>query len=132
MSMRLKVLLPTEILIDREVRKVTAEAANGSFCLLPRHIDFVAGLVPGILIFETSEGKDEFIGLDEGILVKAGGEVLVSTPRAIRGPELGTLWERINSDFKNLDEREKKARSAAARIEADLVRRFMELGDERV
>lgn len=131
MGMRLKILLPTEILIDREVRKVTAEAANGSFCLLPRHIDFVAGLVPGILFFETAEGE-EFIGLDEGVLVKAGDEVLVSTPRAIRGPQLGALWERINSDFKNLDEREKKARSAAAKIEADLVRRFLELGHERI
>jgi F-type H+-transporting ATPase subunit epsilon len=129
--MRLKVLLPTNILIDREVRKVTAEAADGSFCLRPRHIDFVAGLVPGVLFFETPGGQEEFVGLDEGILVKAGEEVLVSTPRAIHGPELGTLGERINSDFKNLDERERKARSASARIEADLVRRFLELGHER-
>jgi F-type H+-transporting ATPase subunit epsilon len=130
--MRLKVLLPTEILIDREVQKVTAEATNGSFCLLPRHIDFVAGLVPGILFFETPEGKEEFIGLDEGILVKAGSEVLVSTQRAVRGPELGLLWKRIREEFETLDDREKKAHSAAARLEADLVRKFMELGHEGI
>ncbi|HBE49542.1 MAG TPA: F0F1 ATP synthase subunit epsilon, partial [Cyanobacteria bacterium UBA11369] len=49
--MKLKVLLPTKILLEEEVSKITAEAANGSFCLLPRHIDFVTALVPGILIF---------------------------------------------------------------------------------
>ena len=45
--MRLKVLLPTKVLIDEEVTKVVAEAENGSFCILPRHIDFVSALVPG-------------------------------------------------------------------------------------
>jgi len=126
--MKLKILLPAEILIDQEVRQVVAEAENGSFCLLPHHIDFVAGLVPGILAFETDEGKEEFIGVDEGILVKVGQEVLVSTGKGVRGPELGGLWQTIQDEFKVLDEREKKARSAAARLEADLVRRFMEIG----
>lgn len=126
--MRLKVLLPAEILIDQEVIKITAEAENGSFCLLPRHIDFVAALVPGILSFETPGGKEEFIGVDEGILVKAGPEVLVSTSNAIWGPELGTLWLRVQREFMNLDERERKARSTAAKLEADLVRKFMEMG----
>jgi F-type H+-transporting ATPase subunit epsilon len=67
--MKLKVLLPTEILVDQEVTKVIAEAENGSFCLLPRHIDFVAALPPGILIFESAEGHEEFIAVDEGTLV---------------------------------------------------------------
>jgi F-type H+-transporting ATPase subunit epsilon len=47
--MRLKILLPTEIILDKEVIKVVAEAENGYFCLLPRHVDFVSTLVPGIL-----------------------------------------------------------------------------------
>ncbi len=45
--MKLKVLLPTEIFINEEVEKVVAEADNGYFCLLPRHVDFVSALVPG-------------------------------------------------------------------------------------
>jgi F-type H+-transporting ATPase subunit epsilon len=126
--MRLKVLLPTEILIDREVTKVTAEAENGSFCLLPRHIDFVAALVPGILLFESAGGKEEYIAVDEGILVKAGKEVLVSTRNAVQASQLGILRQTVEERFLVLDDREKMARSAAAKLEADLVRRFMELG----
>ena len=127
--MRLKVLLPTEILIDAEVTKVVAEAENGSFCLLPRHIDFVAVLVPGILSFMTSEGKEEFAAVDEGILVKAGQEVLVSTGRGARSSELGKLKQTVAEEFQVRSEREKKALSAGARLEADIVRRFMELGE---
>ncbi len=126
--MRLKVLLPTEILVDREATKVTAEAENGSFCLLPRHIDFVAALVPGILSFESAGGKEEYIAVDEGILVKSGQEVLVSTRNAVQASQLGILRQTVEDKFRVLDDREKMARSAAAKLEADLVRRFMELG----
>jgi F-type H+-transporting ATPase subunit epsilon len=125
---KLKILLPTEILVDQEVAKVTAEAENGSFCLLPRHIDFVAALVPGILRFESSGGKEQFLAVDEGILVKCGQEVSVSTRNAVQGSELGTLMRTVEEQFEVLDDRERVTRSALAKLEADLVRRFMDLG----
>jgi F-type H+-transporting ATPase subunit epsilon len=125
--MNLKVLLPTEILVDTAVTKVVAEAENGSFCLLPRHIDMVAALVPGLLSYTTVAGQEVFLGLDEGILVKCGAEVLVSTRNAVQRPDLGTLERAIEEQFRALDEHAKMARTAMARLEADLVRRFMEL-----
>ena len=125
--MKLKLLLPTEVLIDEEVTKVIAEAENGSFCLLPRHIDFVAALVPGILSFESGKGREEFLAVDEGILVKCGQEVLVSTRNAVRGPELGMLKQTVQEQFLVLEDREKMSRSALAKLEANFVRRLMEL-----
>jgi len=126
---KLKLLLPSEILIDQEVTKVIAEAENGYFCLLPRHIDFVAALVPGILAFTARDGQEEFVAVDEGILVKVGPDVLVSTRNAFRSAELEKLRQIVDQEFRVRDEREKKALSATAKLEADLVRRFMELGE---
>ena len=125
--MKLRVLLPTEVLIEEEVAKVIAEAPNGFFCLLPKHVDLVAALVPGILSFETTGGREEFLAVDEGVLIKCGGEVLVSTRNAMRGPNLGQLKRTVAEKFEALDEREKTARSAMARIEAGFVRRFLEI-----
>jgi len=125
--MKLKILLPTEVLLDEEVSKVTAEAQNGSFCLLPAHIDFVAALVPGLLSFEAIEGKEVFLAVDEGVLVKDGRNVWVSTRNAIRGEDLGRLRKTVEEKFKVLDDREKTARSAMAKIEANFVRRFLEI-----
>jgi hypothetical protein len=48
--MKLTILLPGEVFLEAEAAKVIAEAGNGSFCLLPRHVDFVAALVPGLLL----------------------------------------------------------------------------------
>ncbi len=81
--MKLKTLIPTQVLIDREVPKVIAEAENGNFCLLPHHIDFVAALVPGILSYTSATGEELFVAVDQGILVKCGREVLVSTFNAV-------------------------------------------------
>jgi len=125
--MRLKVLLPTEVLIEEDVTKVIAEAHNGFFCLLPRHVDFVAAIVPGILSFETNRGREEFLAVDEGILIKCGQEVFVSTKNAVQGPDLGRLKRTVIEKFETLDEREKTARSVMAKIEAGFVRRFLEI-----
>jgi F-type H+-transporting ATPase subunit epsilon len=127
--MNLRILLPTRILIDIPVTKVIAEAENGSFCLLPQHVDMVASLVPGLLAFTNEDGHEEFAAIDEGVLVKHGPEVLVSVRDAVRGTDLGLLRLMITESFDALDEREKRARGALARLEADFVRRFIELRD---
>ena len=125
--MRLKVVLPTDIVIDKEVIKVIAEAENGSFCLLPRHIGFVSVLVPGLLSYVCPGGQEEFVAVDKGILVKCGPNVVVSTGQALAGADLGMLKMAIEKKFNLMDERQKKANSAVAKLEANLVRRFLEL-----
>lgn len=126
--MRLRVLAPTEIVVDEPVKRIVAEAEDGAFCLLPRHIGFVTALAPGLLSYETPEGEEVFLAVDEGILVKCGDEVRVSTRYAARGPDLDHLRETVERRVRAIDDRERRARSALARLEADLVRRFVELG----
>lgn len=126
--MNLKLILPTEILVNQTVTKVTAEGSNGSFCLLPQHIDLVANLLPGILSFELETGEEVFLAIDEGILIKQGQQVLVSVRNAVRGDNLETLQQAVQQQFLHLDEREQRARSMLARLETSFVREFMELG----
>lgn len=126
--MRLRILLPTEIFMDETVNKVTAEAQNGYFSLLPKHLDFTAVLVPGIFSYELPDnGRTVYLAVDEGVLVKYGEDVLVSTRNAVRGDDLGKLEQTIEKQFNVLDEREKIMRSAMAKIEAGFVRRFLEI-----
>lgn len=128
--MHLTVSLPTHILIDTTVRKVVAEAPTGSFCLLPRHVDRVSALVPGLFAYTDAEGEDHYVGVADGLLVKQGREVRVATLNAVKGPALGELHETIRREFLTMDERERRARSALARLEADFARRFIELSRE--
>ena len=125
--MNLKILLPTSTLVDREVDKVVVEASNGSFCLLPRHVDFVAAIVPGILAYTAADGREIFVAVDEGVLAKQGGSVLVSVRDAVMGGELGRLEETVAHRFRQRDQREKNAKRAMSRIEAGFVRRFLDI-----
>jgi F-type H+-transporting ATPase subunit epsilon len=126
--MILKVLLPTEILVTEDVVKIVAESPNGHFCLLPRHIDLVTILVPGLLTYVTAGIADEvYLGVAEGLLVKCGSEVLVATINAVQGPNLGQLREVVTTQFKTVSDREKQARSALAHLEANFIRRFLRM-----
>jgi F-type H+-transporting ATPase subunit epsilon len=126
---RLKVLLPTKVAFEQDVTKIVAEAVDGAFCLLPRHVDFVAPLVPGILSYETERGREAFLAVDEGMLVKRDREVLVSTRNAVHSRDLERLEATVENVFRTLDEDERKARSAAAKLEASFVQRFLDLQD---
>ncbi len=123
----LKILLPDKTFLKREVKKVTAEAENGWFCLLPKHVDFATSLTPGILMLTTPEGKGILLAIDEGILVKYGEKVIISTRNAIEGEDLGELKDRVEEIFIKTDEREKDTQTALSKLEADFVRSFLNL-----
>ncbi|MFB3925484.1 MAG: F0F1 ATP synthase subunit epsilon, partial [Syntrophales bacterium] len=100
--MRLKIMLPDEIFLSEEVTKIVAEAENGFFCLLPRHVDFAAALVPGVFSYVGGEGE-MYLAIDGGTIVKRGSEVLVSTRNAVKSPELGTIKEVVVKQFEEID-----------------------------
>ncbi len=125
--MRLKVLLPFQVFAEVDgVQRIVAETPHGSFGLLPRRLDCVAVLAPGILTYETAAEGEIYVAVDEGVLVKAGPDVLVSVRNAIGGMSLGNLREAVEREFVNLDEGERQVRAVLARLETGFVRRFAE------
>ncbi len=128
--MRLKLNTPNEITIDLAVTKVIAEGTHGSFCLLPKHVDLLAALVPGLLSWEDENGGEAFAAVGEGILVKRADEVLVSAQAATPGGELAELQRIVREEFSKLDQRERAAHAAVAKMEASFLRRTMELAEQ--
>ena len=126
-SMQLKIWLPTDLLLEEDISRLKAEAENGWFGLLPRHVDFVTSLVPGVIEIQPSGKAQEYIAVDRGILVKRGPEVLISTRNAIRGASLAELKSAVEKQFLDRAERERAARAFEAKLEADLVRGLLEV-----
>ena len=125
--MHLKVLLPFQVFAENNgVSRIVAETREGSFGLLPHRLDCVAALVPGILIYEDEAENEVYVAVDEGVLVKAGLEVLVSVRNAIGGTDLGQLREAVDREFLNLNQREQNVRSVMAKLESGFIRRLAE------
>jgi len=123
--MRLKVLLPFQIFAERAgVSRIVAETRGGSIGLLPRRLDCVAALVPGILVYETEADGEVCLAVDEGVLVKAGSDVLVSVRRAIGGTDLGALRVAVEKEFLTLDESEQSVRKVMTKLESGFLRRM--------
>lgn len=127
-SMTLRVLLPFEIFADETgVASIVVETAQGSFGLLPRRLDCVAALVPGILSYESAAHGEVFVAVDEGVLVKTGPAVVISVRRALRGTALARLRDTVEQEFLTLDAQEEEMRTAMARLETGFLRRFATL-----
>jgi F-type H+-transporting ATPase subunit epsilon len=129
--MNLKVLLPFQVFAEKTgVSRIVAETREGSFGLLPHRLDCVAALAPGILIYESEAEGEVFVAVDEGVLVKAGLNVLVSVRNAIGGTDLGKLQDAVKREFLNVNEREQSVRSVMAKMESDFIRRLVEFDHE--
>ena len=129
--MHLKVLLPFQVFAEKSgVSRIVAETREGSFGLLPRRLDCVAALSPGILIYETEADGEVCVAVDEGVLIKAGPEVLISVRRAIGGTDLGELRVAVEKEFLTLDESEQSVRRVVAKLESGFLRRLANLHHE--
>jgi F-type H+-transporting ATPase subunit epsilon len=117
--MDLKILLPYRIFAEiKNVSSIVAETSEGSFGLLPQRLDCVAAIVPSIFTYETESKNKHYLAVDEGILVKAGSQVMVSVRNAFGGTDLGKLHESVENEYKKLDDTEREIRSTMAKVES--------------
>lgn len=123
--MKLRILLPTSVLLDEEVEAVVAEGTDGEFGILPRHQDMVACLVPGVLTYRAG-GTERFVAVHSGVLVKAGGTVEVSARDAAAGDDPASLEQVVRGRFEAADEADRAVRSAVQKLEAATLRRLLE------
>lgn len=122
-ELKLKILLPYKVFAElQHVSDIIAETKEGSFGILPNRLDCVAALVPGILAYKGGADGTNYIAVDEGILIKTDYNVVVSVRNAIKGSSLEELRQSVETEFKNLDEKEKDVRNVLAKLEGGFVR----------
>jgi F-type H+-transporting ATPase subunit epsilon len=126
--MNLKLSLPEVLLLDvNNVTQVIVETIHGSMGILPRRLDGVAALVPGILVYDLGAGGRQYVAIDEGMLVKVDETVLISVHNALAGEELDHLQAALSSMQTQRDTEDRDARVEMARVESGLLRRLVSL-----
>lgn len=124
-TMTLEIRLPARTFAEvPEVTRIVAQTAAGAYGLLPRRLDCVAMLVPGILVYETTRDGEVCVAVDQGVLVKAGERVAVSVRDAIGGADLGALRAAVEREFARLDARERDVRAVMEKMESGFIRRM--------
>jgi F-type H+-transporting ATPase subunit epsilon len=90
--------------------------------LVFNRLDCTAALVPGILSYKNETSEVNYVAVDEGVLIKTNDEVVVSVRNAIKGTSLEELRKSVETEFKNLDEKEKTVRTVLAKLESGFIR----------
>lgn len=127
MPIDFQIALPQRLFHHEQVARIRATSAHGEFCILPRHVDCVADLVPGLVFCESMAGEARHFAVDGGILIKCGARVSLATPRAVRSESEEELHGAVNDLFERLESREISTRSALKRIGSDFVRTLIDV-----
>jgi len=126
-SIHFKLLVPAELCLDTHIVHMRIEAIDGARVFLPRHQDFFTALPAGIISYRTIDEKEYFVAIDQGLLVKCAKQVTVTAHHAIASDTLRDLRGLVRDQFVDVDEQQKHARVALARLEAGAIRQFINL-----
>lgn len=118
---------PAEEVFTGPVVKFAARGLQGRFVMLPRHADMVAPLSAGVVALTMPGGEERFFGVDEGVVVKQGRTVRACVFRVVPGASLEDVRRTAAARFAEIADRERRARTALARLEIGAMRRFAEL-----
>ena len=125
--MRLLLSVPTGVVVDTRVAKVSGESDRGSFTILPRHADGAMLLRRGLLSYVGEDDTEVFVAVDEGVLVKADRDLRVACQRAVVAGDLEDARSVLAQHLHGQSEHERKAKSVLMALEAEVVRRLGEL-----
>jgi len=123
--MRLKILLPYTTFAEKtDVLRIVAETSQGSFGILPNRLDCSAVLTSGIFCYQCRNEQEVYIAVDQGVLVKAGFNVMVSVRRAVGQAPLNQLHALVKEEFRVLDEQEQRMQATKVKLEAGFLRQL--------
>jgi len=125
--MKLQIYTPLGTVLNSSINKVIMETLDGYHTLLPRHVDFAAAMNANILSYTTEDNLERFAACHRGIVVKKGDTVTVTVQKAVLGDTLDELENTILREFKQDEEQRKELNAAMARLEAGLIRGFINL-----
>jgi F-type H+-transporting ATPase subunit epsilon len=124
----LEIVTPEKVLVSQEVDAVVAPGTEGEFGVLPGHIHFLSGIVPGELRYDTGT-KKESMAVTTGFAEVSNDKVSVLVDAAEKRLEIEV--ERARQAMERARERLEKGRETKdidfVRAEAALKRAVMRI-----
>ena len=120
-SLKLQIVTPQRIVLEKEVFSVTAPTATGEITILPHHINLFTLLKEGLVKIKFNK-EDEYFAIGGGYLQTDGEKVIVLVSRAYGQNEINEKI--IEESRKKAQELLKTAQTEKERQEAiSLLRR---------
>ena len=128
--MRLRVAVPTRVILDREVAYVQAEDPTGRFGILPGHEQYLTALVPSILVYRHS-GGESYIAVRHGVLRVTRDSVEIAVRDAHVSGNLAELRDEVRAARQGATQRSYRSARSLYQMQMAAWRRLMEYEDVR-
>ncbi len=124
-TMTLTVLLPDRIFARYEgLVNLNVDTPSGSLGILPRRRDFITPLATGLLSYQQQSGAPAYLALEQGIMIKRGTDVSISTRRAVSGDDIAELEATIRTQDQEQAQWEELLTRMLIKMEGRLIRRL--------
>jgi len=86
-TLYLEVVTPEKVLVSQEVDMVVAPGTEGEFGILPEHISFLSGIIPGELRYSYKE-KYEYMAVTTGFAEVSNNKVSILVDSAEKAHDI--------------------------------------------
>ena len=131
--LNLKIITIDKIFIEKTIKKFYfKEKENGNMTILPKHIDYISCFDDGYISYVDMDNNKYFIAIKQGVLVKTGRDIQISTMEAL-GNEINLsklkeiVLQKQQQDI-NLQQYEKKIIFSLENIEFELLNKMRRIG----
>ncbi|MDR2526345.1 MAG: F0F1 ATP synthase subunit epsilon [Rickettsiales bacterium] len=123
----LEIYTPTEVIINESIKSISLTAKEGQIKILPNHADYVTVFSSNIVDYTDINGNDKIIAVNDGILVKYGGTVCISTYSVVIGDTLEDIRQKIKDNAKAEQEKMKEINKIMKELDFYLLNNLKDL-----
>lgn len=124
--MNLRLLTPSEVVLEQEVIHVTAEDVTGSLGIRPGHTPLVAPLTSGIVTARAPGGREVYVAIDGGVMLVNNDLVQIVSRQAVASRDLAHLEQNVLAQFEKQADDDKTNRVAFEKMRLSLMRHVLE------
>ena len=125
--MNLKVYTPTELVLEEQIVSFTFTERTGSVCLKPNHIDYISSFTLSTMVFVNINNEKKIIVANNGILIKCGRDLKLSSYVLEIGSDLENLKLDLEKKVDSEMEMRKQLQKSLKNLEYHMFKRIMEL-----
>lgn len=123
--MKLKIVTPLSVVVDRDIDSLRAEDASGAFGILPGHAPFLTALAVSIVSWRAA-AEEGFCAVRGGVLtVTRDAGIAIASREAVVGTDLATLDREVLARFQSEADEERVERVETTRLQMHVIRQMI-------
>lgn len=122
--LNLRIYTPDKLFLEEVITKLSINGKEGNYTILPNHVDYLSSFNNSNVSFEKQNKEKSYLWLNQGVLVKCGREIQISTFSAINNGnvklDIKKMVSNTKKDINSLIGFDRKFKNTLKNIEKEI------------